>query len=377
MSLDNRIRQHLKSMYSTNISRRLSIAFVVLGTLIMLGTMGFWLLGRYYVPAHRPDVSHWSLLNCFYMMLITITTTGYGEILPGMDLPVVRGYTTVLLLTGMSVYIYVVAILTTFFVEGEFRQIAERRKMEKLLTKIHDHIIVCGVGTTGFHIIKELLVGRWPLVIVDIDSERVRAVREELREIGDVPYVIGDAMEDRVLEAAGVDRAWGLIAALPSDRDNLFITITAREMNGNLRIVSKAVDLRSARKMRIAGADSVVSTNFIGGLRMVSEMIRPQVVEFMDIMLRDKDKNLRVEELNVTKLSGLHGKTLGESNVRQYGNLLVIAVKIPETDEYIYGPGSDFVLKEGMVLVVLGETEHVAKLRKRFTKVATYDDFVK
>ena len=310
------------------------------------------------------------------MMLITITTTGYGEVLPGMDLPVVRAYTTVLLITGMSVYIYVVAILTTFFVEGEFREIAERRKMEKLLARIHDHIIVCGVGTTGFHIIKELLVARWPLVIVDIDAERVRAVREDLKDIGDVPYVIGDAMEDRVLEAAGAGRAWGLIAALPSDRDNLFVTITAREMNRKLRIVAKAVDLRSARKMRIAGADSVVSTNFIGGLRMVSEMIRPQVVEFMDIMLRDKDKNLRIEELNVTKESGLDGMTLGQSNVRQYGNLLVIAVKIPDTDEYIYGPGSDFVLREGMVLVVLGETEHVAKLRKRFTKVHIYDDFV-
>ncbi len=348
------------------INQRLITSFLILFVLVIFGSLGFYLLGKFYLPHVMPG-AHWTFLDCVYMMLITVTTTGYGEVLSNMNDPVVRVYTTTMLVLGLVSYVHIVSSMTTFFVEGAFFQISQRRKMLKKINQIRDHIIVCGLGSEGVHIVRELMITKWPLVVVEIEEEVISAEIEELQEVGELLYIQGDALDEKILQQAGIERAYGLMSALPTDKDNLFVTITARQMNKDLRIVSKAIDVSTSERMKIAGADTVVSTSFIGGLRMVSEMIRPQVTEFLDLMLRDKKRNLRLEEVALPSNSELVGSSLSDANIFEEGRLMVLAIKDPEEGSYLYGPAADFQLRGGMILVVMGEPSRVAALRKRVT----------
>jgi voltage-gated potassium channel len=202
------------------------------------------------------------------------------------------------------------------------------------------------------------------VVAVDADAEHLE--RAQAMTPGLLVTVQGDATEDSVLERAGIRRAKGVVAALTDDKSNLFIVVTARELNPRLKIIAKGVDLKASEKLRRAGADSVVNPAFIGGVRMVSEMIRPQVVEFLDLMLRDREKNLRIEEVMVPADSSLVGKPIAEAQIRRHTNLLVVAVREPAGDgagRFVYNPGPEMEIAAGMALIVLGETASVHKLR--------------
>jgi len=316
------------------------------------GTIGYFLLGH----------GRWRLAECAYMTVISLTTVGYGEVLAEFDkVPYARFFTSVLLVGGAGVAIYFASVLTTFLVEGEFLQSRRRRKMQKLINSLSGHIIVCGAGGTGRHVINELVETHWPFIVVDTDHDRLARLQETYAN--KLAIIEGDATDDNILHEAGIGRAHGIVASLPDDKGNLFVVVSARGLNPKLRIVAKAIDSMAVRKLKSAGADSVVSVNNIGGLRMASEMIRPTVVGFLDKMLRDKDKQLRFEELTVPHGSPLCDRRLAQSDIRKARNLLIVAVSDPATGAYTYSPGPDFLLKEGMTLIVLGETEAVAHLR--------------
>ncbi|MBU1219473.1 potassium channel protein [Myxococcota bacterium] len=352
------------------LKKRLYNSLLVFVLLVIFGSMGFYLLGQLYMPGHFPSFKGWSLVDCIYMMMITVTTTGYGEILQGMELPVIRIYTTILLVFGLAVYVNIVSSMTTFFVEGAFSQFTRRRRMQKKIEALKDHIIVCGLGNEGFHVIRELMTTRWNFVAIDIDEKNLLDKSQALDSNGKFLYICGDALDDKILQAANIGNAYGLICSLPQDKDNLFVTITARQMNKDIRIVSKALDMRTSERIKIAGADTVVSTNFIGGMRMVSEMIRPHAAQFLDMMLRDREKNLRVEELLISKGSNLAGVKIKDANINRHGKVLIIATRNPKTGEYIHGPGGDFELLEGMILVVLGDPVSISSLRNEFSNLA-------
>jgi voltage-gated potassium channel len=333
--------------------RRLWVSFLAIASVYAAGTFGYFLLGQ----------GRWTLGDCAYMTVISITTVGYGEILQGMhEVPYARLFTALLLVSGAGVALYAVSMLTTFFVEGEFFHIRRRARMRKRIARMSGHLIVCGAGRTGTHIVGELAAAHWRFVIIDTDEEVSDRCTEACGR--DVEYIVGDASVDHILLDAGIERAYGLIAALPDDKDNIYVTLTARGMNPNLRIVAKAVDPQAARKLRVAGADRVVSVNQIGGMRMASEMIRPSVVDFLDTMLHDKDKNLRFEELVVPGGSPLVGCRLADSDIRTERKLLVVAATGPDPGAYVYSPGPDLKLREGMTLIVLGETESVMRLKE-------------
>jgi voltage-gated potassium channel len=341
------------------LKRRILAAFITLVVIFLTGTSGFYLLGQ-----HSLGPRGWSLAACAYFTVITITTVGFAE-LPLLDrVPGGHLFTSLILLAGLGVALYFVSALTTYFVEGEFFKLRARKKMQKAIEKLTDHIIVCGVGTTGVHVVEELITTGWPVVALDISElhlQRAREIKPTLLTME------GDATEDAVLEAAGIRRAKGIVAALTDDKANLFIVVTARGLNPNLRIIAKGVDLRATQKLKKAGADSVVNPAFIGGVRMVSEMIRPQVVEFLDLMLRDRDKNLRIEEVVVPSGSWMVGKPISEAQIRRHTNLLVVAVREPG-GEFVYNPGPETAISQGMALIVLGETDSVHKLRSGITK---------
>jgi voltage-gated potassium channel len=345
---------------------RIFAASVALVAIFLIGTFGYYSLGRIYL-----GTLGWDLGECAYMTVITITTVGFGELPHLGRVPGGRAFTVVVLLAGLGVALYFVSSLTTYFIEGEFTKARTRRKMTRALGEIRDHIIVCGVGTTGVHVVEELVWTKWPFVAVDRDPEKLDRLQELSVDI--VPTVVGDATEDEVLERAGVRHARGIVAALTGDKDNLFIVVSARQLNPSLRIIAKGVDMMASEKLKRAGADSVVNPAFIGGVRMVSEMIRPQVVEFLDLMLRDKDKNLRIEEVMVPKGSPLVGKPIMDAQIRQKTNLLVVAVREPpaapgQAGRFVYNPGAETLIAENMALIVLGETESVHKLRSSIAR---------
>ena len=182
------------------------------------------------------------------------------------------------------------------------------------------------------------------------------------QEIGHFPFVVGDATDDHILVAAGVPKAGGLIACLTNDRDNLFLTLTARSMNPKMRIVSKGEDDQVRPKMAKAGADSVVSPNMIGGLRLVSEMVRPVVVTFLDSMMREREKAYRFDEITIREGSSLAGQTLAKLKLRSRGDLLVVAVKAPEATSFVYNPTAETLIEVSTTLVLLGRVEDLAAL---------------
>jgi len=343
----------VKDLGSTDIRRRLLIAGILLGVVYAVGTTGYYLLGGGY----------WSVGDCAYMTVISLTTVGYGETLRDLNnVPYARLFTAVLLVSGMGIALYFVSALTTFLVEGEFLQLQRKRRMEKRISKMKDHIILCGVGRTGSHVLDELVAAKWPFVALDIDAERLE--RRQKAHGKDFMFLVGDATDDNVLLEAGIEQAHGIVASLPEDTDNLYVVITARDLNPKLRIVSKAVEPTAVRKLRRAGADQVVEVNTIGGLRLASEMIRPNVTNFLDKVLRDTDKSLRFEECTIPASSPLVDMVLADSSLGKERNLLIVATRESEAGEYVYSPGGDFMLRAGMTLILLGETEAVRRLRK-------------
>jgi len=331
VDLDDQSRSLLSRMYS---------AGVVFMLVTAIGAGGYHTIGQ----------GKWSFGDCLYMAVITLSTVGFGETLPGMDAsPWARAWTGALILLGSGTLLYFASTLTAFIVEGDLRGAIRRRSMERLVGRVKNHVIVCGVGSTGTHIVAELEQSGTPYVVVEKEQSRIeRLVAERGHE---VLYVLGDATEDHTLDEAGIERAQGLIAALREDRDNLFVTITARALSETVRIVAKAVEIDNTTKLMRAGANSVVAPAMIGGARMASEMVRPSVMQFLDNISKNVD-NRRIEELLLKADSPLCGLPLMDARLREACDALVIAVRFVD-GQHEYNPGPDLVLRAGMVLIVL------------------------
>lgn len=335
-----------------NNKRKIAVSLLLFAAVYVIGVIGFKLFGG-------PKVS---LLDCIYMTAITISTIGYGEVVDLSGHPAGRIFNILFIIMSLGTIAFAVSSITAFIVEGELKNILGRRRMEKEIARLRDHYIVCGSDETAQTVIRELVSTERDFVVVEPSKERV----DKLAGLGDFPYVLGDPAEDAVLLKAGLERAKGILLSLPTDEANLFVTLTARSLNPKVRIIAKGIDLKSHDKMKKAGADSVVSPSFIGGMRMVSDMVRPAVVTFLDMMLYGKDRVLRVEEVEVGKGSGLVGKTIQESTVREKTQALLVAVRKAGTKDYEFNPPPDRVLRETDVLIFIGSPETL----KAFEKIA-------
>jgi voltage-gated potassium channel len=259
---------------------------------------------------------------------------------------------------GIGAIGYSVSQMTAFLVEGELQEALGRRKMEKSIAALRNHVLVCGTGDVGRYVIEELLLTKRPFVAIDMDEEPLQKLAEERP----FPYMVGDATDEAILMQAGIKTAVGVVCSLPNDRDNLFLAMTCRLLNPKLRIVAKTHDIKLLQRIKNAGADAVISPQFIGGLRLVSEMVRPTVVSFLDRMLRDTDAAMRVEEVCIEPGSRLAGKRLNEGGIAKLG-ILVMAIQAPNAESFTYVPASDSVLQPGCTLIVLGDADRVARLR--------------
>ncbi len=338
-------------MYDNEGLNKLLIASALLLSVFAVGVGGYSIIGQ----------GHWSFLDCAYMTMITLSTVGYGEVIDISSNPVARVFTIALILFGMGTILFFVSSMTAFVVEGQLQNILRRKRMHKQIGKLDNHIILCGVGETGVHIAEELQSTGTPFIMIDENEDRLEHICESFN--CEIPYVIGDATEDHILLEAGVERAKGVIAACTSDKENLFIVVSARQINPNLRIVAKVVDVNARKKFVKAGANTVVTTNYIGGLRMASEMIRPTVASFLDRMMRDKEQLLRIDEVNIPSGSHFIGKKLMDLDIHRKTKVAIIAVKDQESGKYSYNPGGSFILKNSMCLICMGEVESMHQLR--------------
>lgn len=336
--------------------RRLVVAFALLVGVNFTLAGGYWLLN---LDRNNPDGSDIDFLQCFYMTVISTFTVGYSEVVPIVT-PLDRIYTMLVIVLGLGTMGYGVSQMTAFLIAGDLQGIIARQKMDKQIAALRDHIIICGTGDVGLYVIEEMLAIHRQFVVVDTDEAQMK----KLAEKHPFPYVVDDATDEAVLVHAGVKVATGVICALPNDRDNLVLAMTCRMLNPKLRIVAKSHDVKLAQRMKNAGADAVVSPQFIGSLRLVSEMVRPTVVTFLDLMLRDKEKGMRVEEVRVEAGSPLEGKSLGDSAVSRCG-VLVMALQAPGATGFTYVPPQDSILTAGTTLIVLGDTVCVGKLRAK------------
>lgn len=324
--------------------KRLAVILVGILTVFAVGIGGYM------------AIEDWSFADAIYMVIITLASVGYGEVHP--LTPNGRTFTMFLILGGTGILVYAVSSFTAFIVEGDLTDVLRRKKMQKRIAALKDHYIICGAGLTGRYCIEELHRTQRQFVVIERDGEKIK----ELIQQG-VLCVEGDASHDLTLRQAGIEHACGLVSALATDAENLFVVFTAKRLKGDLRIVSKATEKESEQKLRLAGADGVVSPKSIGGLRMASELIRPTVTGFLDKMLRLQNRTIRVDEISVTSGSSLAGKPLGQSGLLDQQAFSVIAISSDGEDNYRFNPSRDTVLAEGETIVVVGDVAAIDAAR--------------
>ncbi len=329
--------------------RNFIIAMISLIILFATGVVGYRI-----IEGENPH-QNWSVFDAIFMTVITLTTVGYSD--DNMS-KVGRVFTVFLLLGGFGIFVYSVSVATAFIIEGQFREVFRRRKMKKSIDKLSNHYIVCGIGDTGVHALEEMLQMNMDFVAIESEQERI----DHLLEIKDFLYVHGDATVDEVLIRAGIERARGLIASLSRDQDNLFVVLSAKQLNPGLKIASKAVEANSLAKLQQAGADEVVLSDYIGGMRLASTITRPIVVNFLDIMLRSQ-VTTRFAESVIQSGTPLVGLTLGEARIPDRTNLVVVAVRKRRGD-FIYNPSGGVRLETGDALIVIADNEQLQNLNK-------------
>lgn len=332
--------------------RRLILLLFTILLVFMAGSHGYYFLygGKY------------SFIDCIYMTVISLTSVGYGEVLAVTGNVPAQIFTMILITFGMGIILYGLSSLTALLIEGELTGILRKKKMEKEIGKLKNHFIVCGGGETGKPLIAELVKNHETVVLIEQDQNKI----DQCRTAIDLLYIAGDATDDQNLIKAGIHNASGILITLPSDKDNLYVTMTARMLNPHLRIVCRMIDERLEAKLKKAGANRVVSPNAIGALRMASEMIRPTVVSFLDEMLRSKQGNLRINEFNITSDSNICGKKISESDLEEKYGLLILGSRRAD-GEIEFNPPRSCVLENGMTLIVMGSVDSLLKARSTAT----------
>jgi voltage-gated potassium channel len=311
--------------------------------LLVVGSLGFmWLEG-------------WDFFDSLYMTVTTLATVGYGEVHPLSR--VGRIYNMALILTGMGLLLYIVGSLARVVIEGELQTILGRRKLIKHIKKLNQHYILCGLGRIGEIIARHLKDRGLPLVVV----EHKQALVSRLEESG-YYFIVGDATREEVLIEAGIERAKGLISVVSSDADNVYVVLTARSLNPNLFIVARGEEPGSEKKLLRAGADKVESPYQMGGHKMAQTIMRPTVVTFMELAMKE-GVDWTMEEIVVGQGSSLLGVPLSDSGIRQNLNLILVAIKRAD-GEMLFNPSHETPILAGDTLIALGLRKNLDALEE-------------
>ncbi len=327
-------------------------ALFLLLLVLAIGVMGYRL------------VSNYNWLDAFYMTIITVTTVGFREVHPVDD--ETKLFTIFLIILSVFIFAYAISVITEYILAKSFLQNVKIRKMKKKIDQLNNHIIICGFGRNGMQAATKLKAYQRPFVVIEKDKEVIEKHEQEIL------FVEGNANEDETLLKAGVDRAQCLISALPNDADNLFVVLSARQLNKNLTIISRASQEASQRKLKLAGANKTIMPDKIGGDHMASLVVLPDLVEFLDQLSIEGENTINLEEIAIEDLPKEYQyKSLVDLDLRKKTGCTVIGYKEP-SGNYIINPEADTKLLPNSKLMVLGRPEQIKKLNKMFNIQETY-----
>ena len=322
----------------------MSLLFLI----ILVGTVGFVYNAEY------------SWVNALYMTVITISTVGFKEVQP-LDVDA-KIFTIFLIITSITIFGYIVSVITDYIANNKFIEELKFKQVQKKIQRLENHTIVCGFGRNGKQAMARLKSYKRGCVIIESDPELI----EEIELDGEMLYIRGDATSDEVLLSAGIDRASSLITTLPSDADNLYVVLSARQLNGECTIVSRASIDTSNRKLKVAGADNVIMPDKIGGAHMASLVVTPDIIEFIDRLSIEGESSSNIEELVIENLPNEYkNKSIFDLDLRKRTGCTVIGFKTPGK-EYIINPDASTKLVPKSKLIVIGNPEEIQKLHKLF-----------
>jgi voltage-gated potassium channel len=326
--------------------QNIKLAGLILLSILLVGTLGYM------------GIEGSTFLDGLYMTVITITTVGFQEAVPlG---PAGKVFTMVLVLVGVSFVLYVFGNVTEAVVEGGFSKAYRRIRMDKKLAKIKDHYVVCGFGRIGKVICQSLQDDHREFVVVENNPEEVKAI-----EAQHFLVIEGEAADDEVLVRAGIKRAKGLIAVVSSDAENVYIIMSAKDLNRDLFVMGRSSGKKGAdTKLLRAGADKVISPYYIGARQMANMVLRPTVIDFLDLTVHAGTLGLRLEELEVPATASFINQTLMDSGIRKKYDLIVVAVKRRGENEMLFNPSHLTTIKAGDIIIVLGEYDSIKRLEK-------------
>ncbi len=329
--------------------RRLLVLALVILSVLAFGTAGFTLIER------------WPVFDAFYMTLTTIATVGYREI---HDLDTAgRVFNSVLIVIGVSTMFFAIGAMTQTVIELELGEFFDKRRMKRMINKLDKHYIVCGYGRVGRAAARELQQAGVPLLVIDKNPERVeRALRAGLSAL------VGDSTRDEMLEQAGVKRARGLVAALSTDADNVFLILSAKTQNPLLHVAARADEEDAEDKLRRAGADTISAPYTNAGHQLALSLLRPHVVEFLDLATKNLGLDVGLEQVRVAESSDFVAKSLKQIQVRRDLGVIVLAIR-KASGEMIFNPPAEAVLEGGDYLVVMGEHDQLRKFESTLAGV--------
>ncbi|MBO6880328.1 MULTISPECIES: potassium channel family protein [Winogradskyella] len=307
-------------------------------------------------------VSEYSWIDAVYMTVITITTVGYGEVNP-LDTEA-KIFTIFLILSSVVIVGYAISIITEYILSKNNFEDIKQRRMQKKIDEMTDHIVICGYGRNGKQAAKKLLAYNKPFLVIERNKDVIERFQED-----DIPFVYGNANEDQTLYDAGIERASTLICALPSDADNLFVVLSARQINNGMTIISRASEETSYNKLKLAGANNVILPDRIGGDHMASLVVIPDLVEFIDNLGIVGERNINVEEVKVEQLYNVkEARTIRDLDLRKKTGCTVIGFKDAKGD-YVVNPEASTKLVAGSKIIVLGRPEQIQRLNSEYNIV--------
>jgi voltage-gated potassium channel len=324
-------------------------AFGILFIVLFSGTLGFILVEGYNLP------------EALYMTIITVSTVGFQEVRPLSEGG--RIFTSMLIISSFGTFAYAITSISRYIVTGDYKNYFKNYKVDQEVKKIKNHVIICGYGRNGTQAVKTLKAHKKNFIIIEKDPSLIEELLNEK-----FPYIEGDATDENVMIKAGIKSAQALITTLPNDALNVFVVLTARELNQKVTIISRASESSSESKMRIAGADNVIMPDRVGGAHMASLVVTPDVMEFIDKISISGEDKINLEEILISDFPiDTRRKTIMELESKYHTGCRIIGVK-DEVGEYIINPSPDYKLKEKIKLFVLGTQEQIQSLNKALGK---------
>jgi voltage-gated potassium channel len=326
-----------------NRERRLEKILLLLFSIITFGVLGFM------------QIEGWPFLDSLFMTIITMSTVGYREIHPLSSQGKI--FVIILIIFGVGSFFYIITSSAEYIIAGHLKGVLGRRKMKKDIDALNKHYIICGFGRVGEQVALELSRAKVPFVVIDNNPDAIQHCASH-------GYLCleGDASNDELLKEAGVLRARGLVSATDSDADNVYVTLSAKSINNDLFVVARANLEGSEHKLRKAGADRVLSPYSIGGRRLANLILRPAVVDFLDVVMHSEEIELLMEEVKVHKKSPFVGATMGEARVKCVTGTNILAIKKKSDKKMIANPPTDTLIEEGDMLVAIGTREQLREL---------------